>query len=279
MVSDWWVALSGVSVRGLNQHFLALSWKWLYSQRMPAGQGTGNLSVLGRMEFFTLSVCMSASCFSFSNSCAKSTSQTGTGHGHTSCQQILWQSLPTGEWEPEPELSDCAAPGSHPSQNSWNTQKCFRAEQEADGLGQNVTDQPQQKHWCGNSGSFSAVTHVVWVLSTLLINAGTTIQVAKADGKVSQLTDKKGKKIVFLSFLMHWSVWLLQEMLSPFTMSHWEQHSTDSTAREILSFALQKKLYFTAMPLADLLITDLTIFWEIKWNEMDARSKRVKEKD
>lgn len=105
-VSDWWVALSGVSVRGLNQHFLALSWKWLYSQRMPAGQGTDNLSILGRMEFFTLSVCVSASCFSFSNSCAKSTSQTGTGHGHTSCQQILWQSLPTGEWEPEPELSD-----------------------------------------------------------------------------------------------------------------------------------------------------------------------------
>lgn len=64
---------------------------------------------------------------------------------------------------------------------------------------------------------------LVWVLSTLLINVVTTIQrqVVMADGKISQLTDKiKGGKIVFLSFLMHWSARLLQETLSSFTVSH-----------------------------------------------------------
>lgn len=64
-------------------------------------------------------------------------------------------------------------------------------------------------------------------------------------GKCHSWQTKKEKKIVFLSFLMHWSVWLLQETLSPFTMNQWEQHSTNSTAREILSLALQKNYFIS----------------------------------
>lgn len=59
------------------------------------------------------------------------------------------------------------------------------------------------------SGSFSAVSHVICFLSILLINAVTTIQrqVARVDGKVSQLTDLGGGgEVVFLSFSMHWPV-------------------------------------------------------------------------
>lgn len=47
------------------------------------------------------------------------------------------------------------------------------------------------------SGSFSAVSHAIWVLSILLINAVTTIQRQVCKGRwesVTQLTDEGEKK-------------------------------------------------------------------------------------
>lgn len=175
-------------------------------------------------------MCLSECCFSrfsFRNSSAKSTAEPGTGLDTPASRSSY--SPPLRPWEPKAELSVLLR---QPPEGFQSRAGVWQAGAER--------DQPLQKHWWGSSGSFSAVPPDIWVLSTLLTNAVTAIQGCKGRQESVTADRQKRKKIAFLSFLMHWSVWLLQGTLSPFTMSHWQQHPTNSTAREILWFVLQR---------------------------------------
>lgn len=153
-----------------------------------------------------------------------------------------------------------------------NTQQCFRAEQEAVSSGRMWLLSPYKsidEATLGLSLSFGFCQQC-WLM---LLQQSRDLQ--RQMGKCHSWQTKKEKEIVFLSFLMHQSVWLLQETLSPITMSHWEQHSTNSTAREIFHLLCRKISVFHSI---NQLISDLTIFWEIKWNgcqEKRGQGKRL----
>lgn len=182
--SDWWVVLSGVSARGLNQHLLALSWKWFHCQRMPAGQGADNLSSqIAGIDLFPLGVFEWVLLAALVSEIPLQKAQQN--------QAQAWTLLPADPLtvpplDPEnPKLSSLCCSGS--------PQKGFRAEQGSDRLGQNVT------------GPYKSIDEAALALSLLsLLTFGfcplcwlmllQQSRVAKADRKVSQLTDKKGKK-------------------------------------------------------------------------------------
>lgn len=151
-------------------------------------------------------------------------SEPGSGQGH-SCQQILSQPLP---WDTEtPNLNSLSVQGTPRSvseqSRTWLISPYKSIDEAALGL-----------------SLLSLLSFGFCQLCWLMLLQQSRDRLWRQMGKChSWQTKKKGGNSIN-SFLMYWSVWLLQETLSPFTMSHWEQHSTNSTAREMLSLALQK---------------------------------------